>query len=434
MDTTPTTWRLRVRLDDRPGALARVATRLAARDCNVLGLAVLPVPGGVVDEIVVSTPPGVAPATLIEEIRAEGGHRVGITRADVRHLVDGTTSALRAAAAALRDPIATADAVRTLLGADSVVAVTGTTPESGTHPHQFGGTEPEPGGVEPVPGTRSRPPGSPEPEVDSAEPRSHVRPHQADDKKPEPGGVEPASGAWSRLPGSAEPTAGGAEAGARVRLRLPDGTVLEARRGWAPFTEVELARVAAFGELLVAGDAAAAGPSAVLTRSGAGVVLRQGTPADSAAVVDLHSRCSAQTLFTRYHAGVRTLPRRWLHRLLQPPRGRTLLAVCGSTVIGMAQVIRTNDPAEAEISVLVEDSWQGQGLGAALITRLGAIARAAGHERLVAWCLSSEAGFERAATASGLPVTVRREDGMVRVELAVGAGAREPGVVPATAH
>ncbi|GAA4440425.1 hypothetical protein GCM10023148_47650 [Actinokineospora soli] len=180
--------------------------------------------------------------------------------------------------------------------------------------------------------------------------------------------------------------------------------------------------------MLAAAEASASGPTAVIAANGAGIVLREGRPSDADAVSDLHSRCSAQTLFARYHAGVRTLPRRWLHRLLQPPRGRTLLAVCGTSAIGMAQVIRTNDPAEAEVSVLVEDSWQRQGLGTALITRLGAIARAGGHERLIAWCLPSESGFERAATASGLPVAVRREDGMVRVELAV----RQERVTPAT--
>ncbi|GLZ39446.1 GNAT family N-acetyltransferase [Actinokineospora sp. NBRC 105648] len=339
--TAPTTWRLRVQLDDRPGTLARVTTRLAARDCNVLALSVLPVPGGVVDEIVVSTGPGTAPADLIDEIRAEGGRCVGITRADLRHLVDHTTAGLRAVGNALRDPAGVAEAVRTLIGADAVVPATEqVTPDTSGH---------------------------------------------------------------------------------RAVLSLADGTSFVARRGWAPFTEVELARVAAFGEVLTAGGQAAAAPAAVITTDGAGIVLRPGTPADADAVADLHARCSAQTLFTRYHAGLRTLPRRWLHRLLQPPRGTTLLALCGTEVVAMAQLIRTNDPAEAEISVLVEDSWQRRGLGTALITRLGALARAAGHAHMIAWCLPSEVGFARAAAACGLPVSVRREDDMLRVALAVGS-------------
>ncbi|OLR94264.1 GNAT family N-acetyltransferase [Actinokineospora bangkokensis] len=352
---TSTTWRLRVRLEDSPGALARTTTRLAARDCNVLGLSVLPVPGGVVDEIVVTTPAGTAADDVLDDIRAEGGQCVGLTRADLREVVDRTTAALRAAAAALRDPSATAESVRVLLGADAVQVA-------------------DPG---------------------------------VDDAAPDPDGRH------------------------RAVVRV-GGAVLIARRGWAPFTDVELARVSALGEVLTAGEVTAIAPAAVLTSAGAGVVLRTGTPEDADAVADLHSRCSAKTLFARYHAGLRTLPKRWLHRLLQPPRGTTLLAVCGTRVVAMAQLIRTNDPDEAEISVLVEDSWQRTGLGSSMIARLGAVARGAGHRRVVAWCLPSEVGFERAAVASGLPVTLRREDGMVRVSLSVaarvGAGAVGVGV------
>lgn len=358
MDTTtatqPTTWRLRIRLDDRPGTLARVTTRLAARDCNVLGLSVLPVPGGVIDEIVVSTPAGTEPASLIDDIRAEGGRCVGITRAQVRQMVDRTTASLRAAGAALRDQAATAEAVRTMLGADSVRVA-------------------ESGDVE-------------------ADPSGHL-----------------------------------------AVLKLGKNTTLVARRGWAPFTEVELARVAAFAEVLTAGATAAAAPSAVIANNGAGIVLRPGTPADGDAVADLHARCSAQTLFARYHSGLRTLPRRWLHRLLQPPRGKTLLALCGTEVIGMAQLIRTNDPAEAEISLLVEDGWQRQGVGTAMIDRLGGIARAEGHRRMIAWCLPQEIGFERTARSSALPVTVRYEDTMLRVAITVDASLQGDDVTAATA-
>lgn len=348
MDSTPRTWRLRTELDDRPGALARIATRLAAFDCNILALSVQPVPGGVIDELVVRLPDtdgvavdeSVTPGRLVAAIRAEGGRCVGISPADVRHLVDPATAALRAGTAVLTDPHAMPEAVRTLLGADSV--------------------------------TVSRAGGEP----DSDEQGGH-----------------------------------------RVSFVLADGTLLVARRGWAAFTEVELARVAALRQLLTAADASAGGPTALVTTDGAGLVIRPATPMDLPAVDDFHSRCSAQTLFSRYHAGVRSLPRRWLHRLLSPPRGTTLLATCGGEVVAMAQLIRTADPREVEISVLVEDRWQRRGVGTALIHRLAVLARAGGHANLVAWCLRSETVFARTATRTGLPMSTRSEDGMVRIEL-----------------
>ena len=348
MDVPPRTWLLRVELDDRPGALARVTTRLAARDCNVLGLAVLPVPGGVVDELVVRTPDGVGPATLVADIRAEGGRCVGLTPADLRSLVDPTTAALRAVARMLDDPAAVADAVRTVLAADSA-------------------------GFEPGGSTVS---------TESTE---------------------------------------SAENGHRLALDTGDGEALVARRGWAPFTDVEVARVAALGEVLAAAALPARAPAAVLTTDGAGIVLRGATAADAEAVTSLHHRCSARTLFARYHAGVRTLPRRLLHRLLSPPRGTTVLALCGTAVVGIGQLIRTTTPDEAEISLLIEDDWQGRGLGTAMLRRLATLARAAGHREIIAWCLPSELAFARTAAGAGLPMSVRREADLLRISLRVTA-------------
>ncbi|MFL6142423.1 MAG: GNAT family N-acetyltransferase [Labedaea sp.] len=348
MDVNPRTWLLRVELDDRPGALARVTTRLAARDCNVLGLAVLPIPGGVVDELVVHTPEDVGPATLVADIRAEGGRCVGLTTADLRSLVDPTTAALRAVARMLDDPAAAADAVRTVLAADSA-------------------------------------------------------------------GFEPAR------PTAPDAPAAPAGNGHRLTLDTGAGDTLVARRGWAPFTDVEVARVAALAEVLAAAAVQAAAPAAVLTTDGAGLVLRGATPADAEAVTSLHNRCSAQTLFARYHAGVRTLPRRLLYHLLSPPRGTAVLALCGTTVVGVAQLIRTTTPDEAEISLLIEDGWQRRGLGTAMLRRLATLARAAGHREIVAWCLPSELAFARTATSSGLPMSVRREAELVRISLHVTA-------------
>lgn len=330
-----TTWRLRVRLDDRPGALARLTARLAAREANVLSLSVLPVPDGVVDDLVVRAGPDLLPADLVSDVRAEGGQCVGITRADVRSLVDHTTAALRAVAAAVRDPATGAEALRTLLAADSVGPRTGDEDRTGH------------------------------------------------------------------------------------RTSLP-GTDLVASRGWAPFTEVELARAAALAEVLGACEAEPDTPTAVLTTDGAAVVLRRGTPGDADAVTALHTRCSAETVFARYHAGTRTLPRRWLYRLLSPPRGSTLVAVCGHELIGMAQLIRTATPDVAEVSVLVEDGWQRRGLGTAMLRRLAATARAEGHRELVAWCLPTETAFTRTAMRSRTAVSVRQEDGMTRIGLLLG--------------
>jgi GNAT superfamily N-acetyltransferase len=126
MDTAPSdlaagpVWRLRVELTDRPGTLARLTASLAARDCNILALTVFPVPGGVIDDLVISTPDTLRPADLITLVRGVGGRCAGITRADPHDLIDGPASALRLATALVDRSTSYPEAVRTLLGADSV--------------------------------------------------------------------------------------------------------------------------------------------------------------------------------------------------------------------------------------------------------------------------------------------------------------------------
>jgi GNAT superfamily N-acetyltransferase len=319
-----TTWRMRFELSDSPGALARVTIRLAAADCNVLALHVIPVPGGVLDEIVVRAGEGVLPADLVEAVRSEGGKCVGITSADLRDLVDEPTAVLRAARTALSDPDRTAEALRQVLAADSVT---------------YG------------------------------------------------------------------------EAG-EGQVQVGDMVV---RRGWARFTQVELARAQALLDLVEAPAPAVRG---MLSDDGVALVLRPGAPSDEDAVAGLHTRCSMRTMFNRYHSGMRTVPRRWLHRLLSPPRGTTILAQCADQVVALGQLIHTGTPDCAEVSLLVEDAWQRRGVGTALLSALASDARAAGFAELVAWCLPSETALVRAAARAGLDTTTRREDGLLRVSIA----------------
>jgi len=347
--TAPRTWRLRTELDDHPGTLARVTTRLADRDCNVLSLSVLPVPGGVVDELVVRIAPNLLPADVVELVRAEGGRNVSLAPADVRELVDTPTAALRAATRALSDgPVdaaRVAEAVRTVLAADAVEV------------------------------------------LDRAD---------GDAGQPERGAT-----------------------GHQVVLATPTGPDLLVSRGWTPFTAVELARAAALTELLASARTSLTDPVAVLTTDGAGVVLRLGGPGDTLAVQAMHARCSMHTLFSRYHAGGRTMPRRWLHRLLNPPRGNTVLATYGPDVVAVGQLLGGGEPRVAEISLLVEDAWQRRGIGTALLAQLAVAARSAGCAELVAWGLRGETAMPRTAARAGLVSTLRHEQGLLRVGMSL---------------
>lgn len=124
------TWRVRVRVADDPGQLASLAAGLSDRGCNVLGMTVLPVgghqfadasaAGDVVDELVLRAPVAVGPDELSSVVAEQGARCVGVVAASLTDLVDGQTAVLRAATEVLSGTATVAEALRLVLGADSV--------------------------------------------------------------------------------------------------------------------------------------------------------------------------------------------------------------------------------------------------------------------------------------------------------------------------
>jgi GNAT superfamily N-acetyltransferase len=399
MDDPTSTWRLRVELTDRPGTLARLATSLAGKGCNILALTVLPVPNGVIDDLIVSTPNALLPAELVTLVRAVGGRCAGITKAHMTDLTDAPTAALRIAAKLVDHTAGYAESVRELLGADSAEPAGPAAAPTDTPParHITAGLAYDADAWR-----------SPIPAADCAS-TGQAAPPAADGhdtrQTTNPATNPAADRATGRTPGR------------QATVHAADGTGLEMRRGWAPFTEVELARSAALADLVRASGARGIGATAVVTDDGAGVVLRESLPSDTDGVAAMHDRCSSATLVARYHGGSRGMPCRLLHRLLAPPRGRTVVAVMGHQVVAVGQLINTGDPGVGELSLLVEDDWQGKGIGTALLTHLVRTARGAGHTTVFGWCHPGEHRLPAAAERAGYPVSTRFEGNLLRVSL-----------------
>jgi RimJ/RimL family protein N-acetyltransferase len=74
-------------------------------------------------------------------------------------------------------------------------------------------------------------------------------------------------------------------------------------------------------------------------------------------------------------------------------------------------------PGQAEVAFGVVDQYQGQGLGAALMRELVAIARHAGISELIAEVLGSNLAMLKVFEKSGLQMTTKREGSVVHVAL-----------------
>ena len=75
------------------------------------------------------------------------------------------------------------------------------------------------------------------------------------------------------------------------------------------------------------------------------------------------------------------------------------------------------EPGRAEVAFALIDEYQGQGIGAALIRHLAAIARDAGLRELIAEVLPENTAMLKVFKKSGLHPTTRREAGIMHVTL-----------------
>lgn len=204
-------------------------------------------------------------------------------------------------------------------------------------------------------------------------------------------------------------------------LRLDDGagpTVILARE--TGFTDTEVARARELRRL-VRGD----GPSPATTGSGADRVpaLRLGTPGDADALAAMHDRCSAQTLYFRYHAPVARLTPRMARALLLPPAGTSLLLTVDGEVVAAGMFApdpAAEEPDTAELGLLVEDAWQQRGLGARLLRSLAQEAAGAGLETLSCLVLPENDAVLRTVDRAGLHAHARFVDGVVEYRVPVG--------------
>ena len=101
----------------------------------------------------------------------------------------------------------------------------------------------------------------------------------------------------------------------------------------------------------------------------------------------LWPRLSRETVYRRFHAPLHGLPGAAGRRLADVDHDlrEAVVADVGGEVVGVARYDRSpGDPSTAEFAVVVEDAWQGVGLGRQLLSELIELARSRGVVTLTA--------------------------------------------------
>ncbi|HCT81462.1 MAG TPA: GNAT family N-acetyltransferase [Micromonosporaceae bacterium] len=160
----------------------------------------------------------------------------------------------------------------------------------------------------------------------------------------------------------------------------------------------------------------------VLLSDGTTVHLRQIDPSDAEAVVAMHGRFSERTRYMRYFSPYPRIPARDLERFVNVDHvsREALVVSSGSNLVGVGRYERLGPGAtDAEVAFVVEDAYQGRGVGSVLLEHLAAAAREVGIERFVAEVLPANATMLRVFTDTGFEVTRRYADGVVHLTFPV---------------
>jgi RimJ/RimL family protein N-acetyltransferase len=170
------------------------------------------------------------------------------------------------------------------------------------------------------------------------------------------------------------------------------------RRERAPFTQIEYQRASALLELI----------EALITASGVTseygwvdeltdntpVLVRLARPEDTAAVEALHKRSSEKSIYQRYFTPKNSWREENLRRVSGGHRGITLVVTDrDNRLMALANIfpLSATDLHTGEIAYLVEDQFQGQGIGNILLEHSQDLATRLGFTKLVAYVLNDNA-------------------------------------------
>src|SRR6185295_18702988 len=142
------------------------------------------------------------------------------------------------------------------------------------------------------------------------------------------------------------------------------------------------------------GDLAAARFDRELTlRNGTRVRMRPIRPDDAARLVALYDHLSRDSRYQRFFSVMQRLPPDWARFLATVDYRRRFALVVeapgdSDTLIAVARYEPGGEPDTVEVAFVVQDAWQGRGLGTVLIRELLAAAGANGIRRFQAWVLA----------------------------------------------
>lgn len=160
------------------------------------------------------------------------------------------------------------------------------------------------------------------------------------------------------------------------------------------------------------------------TRDGAPVYIRAIRPDDKDRLAAFHRRLSPESVYFRFFEIKQELSPQDLSYLTELDFDRrvalvaTLVRDREAPLVGVARYdVLPSDPKRAELGIIVEDAYQGKGIGTQLLKHLLGIAFSQGVREITAEVLPQNTKMLELVSNSGVPVRRRLEEGMIQLRL-----------------
>ena len=166
-------------------------------------------------------------------------------------------------------------------------------------------------------------------------------------------------------------------------------------------------------------------------RDGTPVRVRPIVPEDTPRLIEFHSRLSMNTTRLRFFTPMRRLSTSFAEHLCTVDfrkRCAFVISPLDSDVIHAVGRYEAESRHSAEVAFVVEDSWQGKGIGVILLDRLVEQARTKGYERLTAVVLCENLNMLTLFRESPYSpeITMQSECAFVKLNIAVPESASVP--------
>jgi GNAT superfamily N-acetyltransferase len=164
----------------------------------------------------------------------------------------------------------------------------------------------------------------------------------------------------------------------------------------------------------------------VLLSDGVAVRVRAIGPDDADGLRCFHSRLSHESIVLRFFGPHPRLSDPEVERFthVDGVDRVALVAVLASEIVAVARYDRPTGAEEAEVAFVVDDAYQGRGLGTILLQHLAETARAHGIRRLSADTLSENFRMLHVFRDAGFPRTFTRDSEVMHVVMDISSSSQ----------